>query len=299
MEIGGYGSREEPLEPAEVAMWALESPRFEIVPVKGALDEAGYLPEGAEVAITCSPALGIENTLTLAEELSERNLRVVPHLSARLVTSEAHLKEILARMDAGGLRDVFVVGGDVREPAGPFDSGKALLEAMERLAHGIERIGVPAYPEGHPLVGEERLTQALLEKQPFASYMVTQICFDPETIVGWLERVRSRGGELPVYVGVPGVVDRLKLLGISLKIGLGTSVRYLRKQHGWAGRLMAHGGYSPDHLIEDLSPHMGDPSLGIRGFHINTFNQVESTESWRHALLENTRAGQESREARS
>ena len=91
--------------------------------------------------------------------------------------------------------------------------------------------------------------------------------------------------ELPVYAGVPGVVDRRKLLRISLKIGLGDSVRFLQKQTGLAGRLLRPRGYSPDALIAGLSPYVGDPAYGFRGFHINSFNHVEETEKWRRRML--------------
>jgi methylenetetrahydrofolate reductase (NADPH) len=80
---------------------------------------------------------------------------------------------------------------------------------------------------------------------------------------------------------VPGVLERRKLAGISLKIGLGPSVRYLKKQRGLLGRLAVAGCYRPDHLVEALSPFVGDPARGIRGFHFNTFNRTEETERWR------------------
>lgn len=270
---------------AKAPLRGLERPRYEMVPIKGAREQAIHLPAGAEVSITCSPTLGIGSTLALAEDLLGQGFRVVPHLAARLVEGEDHLKEVLRWLEGGDLRDVFVVGGDSKAPAGPFESGLELLRAMSRLGSGIERVGVPAYPEGHPIVAEEELMRALLAKQPFASYAVTQICFDPETILVWLAEARERGMELPVYVGVPGVVDRKKLLRISLKIGLGDSVRFLKKQTSLAGRLLRPRGYSPDALIEGLSPYLGDPEYGIRGFHINTFNHVEETEKWRRRML--------------
>lgn len=253
------------------------------MPLKGALSVADHLPPGAEVSVTCSPALGIENTLDFSEELLRRGFYVVPHLSARLVRDEAHLEGILGRLSEAGVREVFVVGGDAKEPRGPYPGGLELLQAMRLLGHDFERIGVPAYPEGHPLVGEEVLTQALLAKQPFASYAVTQICFEPEPILLWLSRVRRAGLALPVYIGIPGVVDLKKLLGISLKIGIGASVGYLRKQHGWLGNLVLRGRYSPESLVRELAPHAGEG--GIEGFHINTFNAVEETESWRRRTL--------------
>jgi methylenetetrahydrofolate reductase (NADPH) len=264
---------------------AMADPRFEIIPISGAENEAWRLPRGAQVTVTCSPTLGQENTLDLSEKLAERGFRSVPHLSARLVESREHLRSILRRLDAAGTREVFVVGGDAREPVGPFHSAATLLHEMAEMDHGVERIGVTAYPESHPLINDEELVGALKEKQQFASYAVTQICFDPGVVATWLSGLRERGVTLPVYVGLPGAVERKKLLAISLKIGVGDSARFLKKQSGLAARLVKPGGYRPDDLVRSLVPYFGDDYYGLAGFHINTFNQAESTESWRREML--------------
>lgn len=265
---------------------AMSDPRFEIIPVRGAEAQARHLPQGARVTVTCSPALGLENTLDLAERLADRGFRVVPHVSARLVEGRGHLRGVLRRLDAAGMREAFVIGGDAREPVGKFHSALSLLREMGELDHGVERIGVPAYPESHPLISDEELVSALEEKERYASYAVTQICFAPETLTGWLSGLRERGVGLPVYVGLAGVADRRKLLSISLRIGVGESARFLRKQSGLVGRLVKPGGYRPDALVEALIPYFGDEYYGLAGFHINTFNQVEATERWRREALE-------------
>lgn len=264
---------------------AMNDPRFEIIPIAGAEEQTRYLPRGAQITVTCSPTLGQENTLDLAERLAEKGFRAVPHLSARLVESREHLRSILDRLDAAGTREVFVVGGDAREPHGPFHSAATLLREMSEMDHGIERIGVTAYPESHPLINDEELVEALREKQQFAHYAVTQICFDSETVANWLSGLRERGVTLPVYVGLPGAVERKKLLSISLKIGVGDSARFLKKQSGLVGQLVKPGGYRPDSLVQALAPYFGDEHYGLAGFHINTFNQAESTESWRREML--------------
>lgn len=274
-----------------VVAQAMAEPRFEIVPMEGAAEQADHLPEGAKVAVTCSPTKGVDATLRLAESLRDRGLCPVPHVAARMVSGEAHLREILRRLDEMEMREVFVPAGDAREPAGPFEGSASLLEAMSGMEHGIREVGITGYPEGHPLISDADLVRALEAKQRFASYIVTQICFDPESILGWVEDIRRRGIGLPVYVGLPGVVDRKKLLRISTRIGIGDSLRFLRKQAGLMGRLFKPGGYKPDALIGALSAYLGDPHYAIRGFHINTFNQVESTEKWRKRMLEELRDG--------
>lgn len=265
---------------------AMADPRFELIPIRGAEDQSRHLPRGARVTVTCSPALGLENTLDLAERLAEKGFRVVPHLSARLVRDGAHLCSLLRRMERAGIREAFVVGGDLRRPAGKFHSSLSLLREMEGFGHGLERIGVAAYPESHPLISDEDLVSALREKERYATYAVTQICFDPDTLTGWVSKLRERGAGLPVYVGLAGVAERRKLLQISMKIGVGDSARFLRKQSGLVGRLVKPGGYRPDALVDALAPYFGDGYYGLAGFHINTFNQVEDTERWRREALE-------------
>jgi methylenetetrahydrofolate reductase (NADPH) len=183
--------------------------------------------------------------------------------------------------DGHSVREVYVIGGDAREPVGPYASALELLGAMSRLEHGVEEVGIG----GYPLIDDREFDRALLDKQPFASYVVTQLCFDADAILGWISAVRRKGLRLPVYVGLPGAVAQEKVLQISLKVGVGDSARFLRKQAGLLGTLIKPGGYSPDGLVERLAPYAGDQRYGIAGLHLYTFNQVQSTEEWRQRML--------------
>ncbi len=266
---------------------ALTHPRFELVPIRGVEEQAAHLPPGAKVTVTCSPTRGIENTLLVAKRLAQQDLQVVPHISARLVVDMAHLKDIVQQVADLNLGEIFVIGGDAKEPVGAFASALDLLRAMAELglsgSHGgtaPTEIGVAAYPEHHPLIDDGTLRQALWEKQRFATYMVTQICFDARVITRWLAEIRHAGIELPVYVGLPGAVDTKHLLRISMKIGVGDSVRFLSKHTNLAARLLRRAGYHLDELVDKLAPAFGDPEYKIQGLHLNTFNQVENTERW-------------------
>jgi methylenetetrahydrofolate reductase (NADPH) len=101
----------------------------------------------------------------------------------------------------------------------------------------------------------------------------------------WLAGVRQQGIDLPVHIGVPGVLDSRQLLRISMKIGVGDSMRFLSKHTRLAARLLKPGRYAPDRLVAGLAPYLDDPRYNIGGLHINTFNQVESTETWRQQVL--------------
>jgi methylenetetrahydrofolate reductase (NADPH) len=262
----------------------LARPRFEVLPLDGVEERLDGLPRDfAKVTVTASPAKGIEATVALAERLAAMGFDVAPHLSARLVRDRGQLVELVRRLEAAGVSDVFVVGGDAEEPLGEFAEAAELLEAMTERGHGFVDVGITGYPEGHHLFSDAAADAALARKAPLATYAVTQLCFDAPAISRWVSTIRARGIELPVYVGVTGVVDYAKLLRISLRIGLGQSARFLRGNRSWFARML-RPNYRPDKLIAELSPWAVRPASGIAGFHVYTFNEVEPTEQWWRAL---------------
>lgn len=263
----------------------LRGSRFEIIPMSGVVEEAAYLPAKATVTVTGSPRKGIDSTLDLSEQLSGLGFHIIPHIMARLVRSHKHLAEILDRLSAARLDEVFVIGGDVPSPAGPYDSSGALIEDMVQMPNRPGRLGIAAYPEGHPLISNTALFKALQEKQPYVDYMVTQICFDASLIFRWLAGMRSQGISLPVYLGIPGVLKRSKLLEISLRVGVGQSTRFLTNHAGMIARLLKRDIYNPESLVLKTLQTAHDSSMNISGFHIYTFNQCQSTEHWRQKIL--------------
>lgn len=259
--------------------------RFELVPTKTVEDQLSFLPTGATVTVTVSPRRGPEPTLRLCETLASSGFRAVPHLGARQILGRSHLAEIAERLKAAGIGEIFVVGGDPPEPAGPFDSAHSLLVALTEMGHGFEDVGVAGYPERHPLIDDDTLLRELLDKQVFSTYLVTQICYDPPAVFSWIARIRRAGVRLPVYIGIPGAVSRAKLLEISLQVGVGDSVGYLRRHGGLTARLIRRNGWRPEAFVEGVSSLLEDQAGDVVGFHINTFNQVEGTERWRQRLL--------------
>ena len=265
----------------KVSAGILRGARFEIIPMRGVLEEAVFLPAGSTVTVTGSPRKGIDATLELSEQLSGRGFQIVPHIMSRLVRNRDHLNEILSRLADAGLDEVFVIGGDVPTPAGAYDSSGALIADMVQMEKRPRRIGIAAYPEGHPLISSQALLKALQDKQSHADYMVTQICFDPEVIFRWLSEMRAQGITLPVYLGIPGVLKRSKLLEISLRVGVGQSTRFLTNHIGLVAKLLSRDLYVPDQLVTRTLKAARDLNGGIAGFHIYTFNQCQATERWR------------------
>jgi len=257
---------------------------YELIPLSNVLAQSEYLPEGARVSVTASPAKGMQATVDLALELQQRGFDVVPHISARLTQDRAELESILKQVTGAEIKKAFVVGGDA-DPPGEFFDGLSILKAMGEIGHDLT-IGIPSYPEGHHFISDEAINEALVYKQPYASSMTTQMCFKPQTIADWIGEQRARGVELPIAVGIPGVAELRKLIGISARIGVGDSMKFLTKNTNLVGKLVRPGGYSPDDLLMGLSGVFADDYSNVIDLHCYTFNQVESTEDWRHKMLE-------------
>jgi methylenetetrahydrofolate reductase (NADPH) len=263
----------------------LTAPTFELVPLKSAIDQADHLPQGATVSVTASPAKGIEATVALCEALQGRGFRAVPHVSARMVRDRVHLRDLVERLEGAGVRRAFVVGGDEKEP-GDYPDGLSLLREMAEIGHPLGEIGIPCYPQGHAFIADRPLLEALRAKAEFASYMTTQLCFDPGAIATWIAARRAEGLQLPVHVGVPGVAEPHRLLAITARIGVADTHRFLSKNIRFVARLMRSGGfYRPDALLEGIAPHAADSAAGIVDIHLYTFNAVDATEKWRRVYL--------------
>lgn len=268
----------------------LLNPRYELLPFESFDEQIQYVPTGGTITITASPNKDIEATISRAIDLPELGYEVVPHIAARSVKGPDHLVDILEQLNRVDITDIFVPAGDLDEPEGPYESSIELLSAIEDLGFTFDNIGITGYPEGHPFLSEDVLNESMLEKEPYATYIVTQYCFDPNAVISWIESIRTRGIELPVYVGVSGVMKYQKLLQISQRVGVGDSIRFLHKTTGIVDFIRqiigARGTYTPDRLLDGLVPIVDDPRYDLAGLHIYSFNQVEDTERWRSQKLD-------------
>ncbi len=262
----------------------LADPTWELIPLKNAHDQAGSLPPRSTVSVTASPAKGLDATVDLAIELEAAGHAAIPHLSARMVRDADHLRGLMGRLRDAGIDRAFVVGGDEEQP-GTFVDGLSLLEAMADLDLLPAEIGVPCYPQRHPVIPDDRLLAALAAKARFASYMTSQLCFDARALSGWLAARRADGIGLPLRIGIPGVAEIPRLLSISARIGVRDAGRFVLKNRRFVGQLLRSGGtYRPTSLLGELAPLIDDPAARVIGLHVYTFNNVPPTVDWYREL---------------
>lgn len=267
----------------------LENARYEVLPT--ASTEAKVLEHigrDRTITVTASPSKGLEETFALAERLSAHGYPVVPHVAARMVSGRTELAEIVHRLTEAGISRVFVPGGDA-DPAGDYLDALSLLQDLEQLGNPFAQVGITGYPESHPSIADDLTVQSMWDKRRHATHIVSNLTFDAALVRDWLRRLRSRGITMPLLLGIPGPVERTKLLGMATKIGVGESTRFLAKNKGLFARLAAPGGFTGETFLAKCAPALAEPGALVEGLHVFTFNQIAETEAWRGELVDRLR----------
>ena len=284
-----FGSPKRDVESSPAMRELARNLHFELVPMKSIEDAIDALPPNADVSVTCSPAKGIAATQEYTERLLALGHRPTPHISARLVESPVHAKQIATWLREQQVREVFVIAGDASEPAGPYEGALPFMRDLLDADPGVARVGFTGYPDGHAFIDAAELVEQVHAKQSLLAdagvdgWISTQMCFDADRIRQWLNDQRAAGITQPIRLGIPGVVDRTRLMTMGARLGVGTSLRYLSKNRSTVMKLMAPGGYDPTDLVVALAPDA--VTLGIEALHSFTFNAVADTRTWQEAVI--------------
>ena len=244
----------------------------------------GLLEPGTSVYLSSPPGQTYHGTVALAARLAHTGFRPVPHVAARRIAGREALNDYLARaVGEAGVDSAFVVAGDSDRASGAFDSSLALLETGLFERHGIVRVGVAGYPEGHPRIAAPVLEAALASKKAFARRagfelnVVTQFCFESAPILSWAARNEGQG--LPVHVGIAGPASLPRLLRFAALCGIGNSVRALKARPRAITRLMVEAG--PEVALRELARRAGPPVAGV---HFFCFGGLVRTARWLRAV---------------
>lgn len=244
------------------------------------------LPAGARVHVTYLSNAPYADTIAQSKALAEAGFEPIPHLAARSLRSEAELSDYLARMagEAGATR-VLLVAGDLETPRGPFASSFHVLRTGQLERNGISGVGFAAHPEGHPVIADAVMAQALADKVAYATErgleaeIVTQFCFEAAPIVGCLRALRAGGVDAPVRIGAAAPADALRMMKFALRCGIGPSLRALEKHGARLGGVMNMAG--PETLVGELAQALAGEDFGaVGGMHFFVFGGVERSADW-------------------
>ena len=217
-------------------------------------------PEASSVSVTCSPAKGIPATL-------ESRCGCSTSVIIRSRTSRRGWSRAPTRCSSSPRGCVSTAcatcSWSAATPTSRTVRTPTVLTFLRDLLahdHGLERIGVAGVsrrsPVHRPVAAARALhaKQALITEAGVVGGSSTQMCFDAGRIRSWLQEERSHGLTLPIHLGVPGVVDRARLMTMGARLGVGTSLRYLSKNRATVMRMLAPGGYDPTDLVRAMAP---------------------------------------------
>lgn len=246
------------------------------------------LDRATEVFLTWIPGANPMDAVAPAAKLRRAGLIPVPHVGARHLESTEQLERLAGQLvGEAGVDRVLIVAGDRAKPAGPYDSSLAVMQTGVFQKAGISRMAVAGFPEGNPNIPEAALDEALTAKLRFAHSdglqlsLVTQFCFQADPILKWLQRLRNRGVDIPVRVGLAGPAGLITLLRYAVRCGIGNSVHVLTEQPSFAKLLTEKG---PEPIIRELAASLqsknGNTPLGIAGLHFYVFGGFNKTVDW-------------------
>jgi methylenetetrahydrofolate reductase (NADH) len=237
------------------------------------------------VYVSAVPSRPPEEQIAVARRLHVRGFEPVPHLAARNFESVVALDDYLARMtEEAGVRRLLVIGGDRDTPAGGFHHAIEVIESGLPQSRGIREIGIAGYPEGHPRIAAAEIDRLLAAKIEAAAatglavHIVTQFAFSPAPILAWVARLRERGIEQPVRIGIAGPASVATLLRFAAICGVAASARALARNAGLAKQLF--GASAPDAILRALA----GAQLGEVAPHFFTFGGLGATARWATAV---------------
>jgi methylenetetrahydrofolate reductase (NADPH) len=158
------------------------------------------LPEGASVNIAFVGSETFDERLAAIEMIRGIGADPRPIISARRFAAPEVLQSFLERaIHIGQIDGVFLVGGDPSIAQGPFSDSMDVIKGGFLDSVDIKTVGVAGYPEGHPRISQvvlwdylRRKVDALMTKG-FDVEITTQLSFDVDAVISWIERVRNVG----------------------------------------------------------------------------------------------------------
>jgi methylenetetrahydrofolate reductase (NADPH) len=239
---------------------------------------------GSEVFIARVPGDAHGATVATAVLLRNAGFDPIPHVGARYFESAAAFDDTVAQLvGEAGVDKVLCIAGDLDQAAGPFPASTDLIATGAFARHGIKRVGIAGYPEGHskialPVLAEHMAKKLdLLAEQDIPALIVTQFCFEAAPIVDVISRARARGVTAPIRVGLAGPASLTTLTKFAIRCGVGNSLRALTSGRGIT-RLLSEAG--PEAVVAALAR----AGIGFEHLHFYTFGGVSKAADWLNAV---------------
>ena len=254
--------------PAPCMDWSLE-----ILP-KHAESVRGLPDRIREIYITTIPGTSWADVVSAVRTVHELGHAPIPHITARSIPDATSLNQLLAQFKTFGVERALLIGGGIPEPAGEFASVLELLQSGLFEKHGLLDLDLAGHPEGNP--DDPNDEQNLLDKlawgreRGYRFRILTQWCFDPDTVNEWIARLRELGVTEPIHIGIPGPATMKTLIRYASLCGVKASATVLRKQGLHLTKLLFVN--RPDKLVSRLRGH--------DQLHLFPFGGINKASAW-------------------
>ena len=256
------------------------------------------IDSGTKIYIPFPPNGSWNETIEACRVLNENDCYPIPHLPARRVRDTDELIDWAKTLEGSNVRGVMLIAGDVRGEAVYFKDSVDVLQTKILAEHGIERVGVAVYPDGHPFIPSEDLRDAFSRKLEIASrdglamHAVTQFGFDASPVQTWLSEMASSGLRVPVSVGVAGPTRLRTLISYASKCGVAHSAKGLFAN---PSALRVFGEWDPLQILSPVAECLTSGlDVQVANTHVFTFGSLKKVLQWREELLNTCDAAPES-----
>ena len=248
-----------------------------------------HLPSGKRVYLSALPDTPPGQLAEQIRQIANAGFEPVPHLVVRNFTSRDQMMGFLRTLHLEArVRRVLVVAGDRGVPAGPFSSALQFIDSGILQEIGISQIGIAGYPEGHPNISHEDLSDALQAKvvaarcQQLEVEVVTQFSFDAKAIMSWLFNLRHHFPELPVRIGLAGPATRKTLFKFALRCGVKATAKGLGRGLSLVGNMKDKT--TPARIVQTMADGWSSENGHEVSLHFFSFGGTASTAKWAQSL---------------
>jgi len=243
----------------------------------------GLTPAGSAIYVSAIPSRPLDEQVATSRNLHNAGYEPVPHLAVRNFTSVAAMEDHLRKLTGeAGVTRALVIAGDREQPEGTLHDALAAIKSgvLQRL--GITEIGISGYPDGHPRIADDALEQALTDKLKAAAdaglgvRIVTQFTMSIDPIVELVTKLRQRGIDNPVSIGLAGPTSMTTLLRFARICGVKNSARGLMSNIGLVKNMI--GASTADPIVRALAEL--EDKLGAITPHFFSFGGLPATSRW-------------------
>ena len=223
-----------------------------------------------------------DRTIRVTSEITKRTaIPTVAHLTCVGATKN-ELKEILNQFKNSGIESILALRGDpAGGPTAKWESipgGLNFAQELVELAVSMGfKVGVGAYPDGHPASGHDlnKDIEVLLAKEKAgASFATTQFFFEVDKWQAIVDKLAAAGSKLPIIAGLLPITNVKQLNRMVELSGMKVPTAIAEKFAKYGDDLEA-----TKEIGIEIATDIGAELLrrGVPGLHFYTMNSAQST----------------------